>query len=75
MTEKEYNLKGQTPKQVFCDIIGSNTVYVPQNEEIKEVFGKFKELYPLYEKTAQNRFESQTVSLTLYLQSRNIIRL
>lgn len=58
MTEKEYNLKGQTPKQVFCDIIGSSTVYVPQNDEIKEVFGKFKELYPLYEKTAQNRFES-----------------
>ena len=58
MTEKEYHLNGQTPKQVFCDIIGSNKVYVPQNEEIKEVFGKFKELYPLYEKTAQNRFES-----------------
>lgn len=45
--EKEYNLKGQTPKQVFCNIIGSNKLYVPQNEKIKEVFEKFKELYPL----------------------------
>lgn len=55
LVEGEYNLEGRTPKQVFCEMLGSNRLYIPQIEQIKEFFVEFGKLYPLNEKTAQNR--------------------
>lgn len=56
--EGEYNLDGMTPKQKFCELIGSNNLYVPQIDEIKDFMRKFEKLYPLNEKTAQNANKS-----------------
>ena len=65
LVEGEYNLEGRTPKQVFCEMLGSNRLYIPQIEQIKEFFVEFGKLYPLNEKTAQNGFKSLTEPNTI----------
>lgn len=51
-------------KKEFCEYCGISprTKYIPNAKinEIREKFGEFEKLYPLNEKTAQNRFESVT---------------
>lgn len=51
-------------KKEFCEYCGISprTKYIPNAKisEIKELFAKFKELYPINQKTAENGFESFT---------------
>lgn len=54
LVEVEYNLDGMTPKQKFCELIGSSKLYMPQIDEIRGFMNKFMELYPLTEKVSQN---------------------
>lgn len=52
--------KSRTPKEYFSDLIGADKFYVPEIDDIREYFAKFKELYPITSKTAEKRFESLT---------------
>lgn len=54
LVEGEYNLGGMTPKQKFCELIGSSKLYMPQIDEIKGFMDEFMKLYPLTEKVSQN---------------------
>ena len=54
LVEVEYNLDGMTPKQKFCELIGSSKLYMPQIDEIKGFMDEFMKLYPLTEKVSQN---------------------
>lgn len=51
-------LNGSTPKQVFCKQIKKDKFNCYEVDEIRQEFAKFKELYPISKKMAQNRFES-----------------
>lgn len=59
----EFGNKIRKPKEEFCriyDIPCKSTFSVFLTADIREKFAEFEKLYPLNEKTAQNRFESVT---------------
>lgn len=61
--EDKYDFGNRTPKEEFCRLYNipcKSTFSVVLTADIREKFVNFKELYPLTQKTAENRFESLT---------------
>lgn len=60
LVEQHYNFEQieKTPKEIFCELAGKNKFYVPEIDEIKEIFAEFVKEYSLPQKMAENRSES-----------------
>lgn len=61
--EGKFDFGSRTPKEEFCRLYNlecKSTFSVALIDDIREKFANFKELYPLTQKTAENRFESFT---------------